>query len=444
MRGALGEVVQQRLGELERAVATLAPHVRLSQRDALGLCPVLQKLQLGLGIGGETIERDHRGHAELAHVFHVALEVDNALLQRGDVLVRKLRLGHARVVLDGAHRSHDDGTGDVQLAVTGLDVEELLRAQVGAEAGLREHDVRVLLGGAGGNQGVAAVGDVGERAAVDERRSTAEGLHQVRVDSVLEQCGHRTLGIEVAGGDRLLVVGQADGDVGQALLEVIQVRGQTQNRHDLGGGGDGEAGLRRHTVRRAAQAGDHVAQRAVVDVQAALPGHPPRVDAEGISLVDVVVDERGQRVVGAGDRVEIAGEVQVDLLHRHHLGVSAARGAALDAHYRAERRLAQRDHGVLAQLRQRVRQADQRGGLALARRRRRDTGDQDELARGVARALGDVHLGHVLAVRDQRIAGHPGLLSDLPNRGECVGLSNFDVSQRLCSHAPHTTTAPMA
>ena len=444
VRSALGEVVQQGLCKLERAVAALRPHIRLSQRDVLGLRPVLQEFELGLGIRGEAVERNHRGHTELANVFHVALKVDNSFLQSADVLRRQVRLGHARVVFDGADRGHNDGTGDIEVPVARLNVEELLRAQVGAEAGLREHDVRVLLGGAGGDQGVAAVGDVGKRAAVDERRRPAESLHQVRVDRILEQRGHRALGTEVAGCDRLLVVGQPDGDVGQALLQILQVRGQTQNRHDLGGGGDGEAGLRRHAVGRPAQAGDDVAQRAVVDIHTALPGHTARIDVERVALVDVVVNERGQRVVGTGDRVEIAGEVQVDLFHRDHLGVTAAGGAALDAHHGAERRLTQGHHGVLAQLRQRVRQTDQRSGLALARRGWRNTGDHDELAGGVPRALGDVHLGHVLAVRDQRIVGHPSLLSDLRIRSECVGLSNFDVSQRLCSHAPHTTTAPMA
>ena len=215
--------------------------------------------------------------------------------------------------------------GDVEVPVARLNVEELLCAQVRAEAGLCEHDVRVLLGGAGGNQGVAAVGDVGERAAVDERRCPAESLHEVRVNRILEQRCHRALGTEVTGRDRLLVVGQPDGDVGQALLQVLQVRGQAQNRHDLGGGGDGEAGLRRHTVGRSAQAGDDVAQRAVVDVHTALPGHTARIDVQRVALVDVVVNERGQRVVGAGDRVEITGEVQVDLLHRHHLGSNRRR-----------------------------------------------------------------------------------------------------------------------
>ena len=44
-----------------------------------------------------------------------------------------------------------------------------------------------------------------------------------------------------------------------------------------------------------------------------------------------------EQVVRRGDGVEVAGEVQVDLVHRHDLGVAAARRAALHAEHRAQR-----------------------------------------------------------------------------------------------------------
>ena len=54
-----------------------------------------------------------------------------------------------------------------------------------------------------------------------------------------------------------------------------------------------------------------------------------------------------EQVVGAADGVEVAGEVQVDVFHRHHLGIAAAGGAALDAEAGAEGRLAQADIAFL-------------------------------------------------------------------------------------------------
>ena len=60
------------------------------------------------------------------------------------------------------------------------------------------------------------------------------------------------------------------------------------------------------------------------------------VDAELVAVVDVVVDERRGEVVRGADRVDVAREVEVEVLHRDDLGVAAARGAALDPEHRAE------------------------------------------------------------------------------------------------------------
>ena len=127
------------------------------------------------------------------------------------------------------------------------------------------------------------------------------------------------------------------------------------------------------------------AQRAVVHVEAAAPGDAARVDAELVAPIDVVVDHRGQQIVGGADGVEIAGEMQVDLVHRHDLRIAAAGRAALHAEAGAQARLAQADHRLLADAVQRVAQADGGGGLAFAGRRRVDRGDQDELAVRAAR-----------------------------------------------------------
>ena len=93
----------------------------------------------------------------------------------------------------------------------------------------------------------------------------------------------------------------------------------------------------------------------------------------------MVVEKSGQQVVGSADGVEVASEVQVDILHGDDLSVAAAGSAALDAEHGAERGLAQADHGVLAELVERVGKADGRGGLALARGGGADSGDEDQL-----------------------------------------------------------------
>ena len=83
----------------------------------------------------------------------------------------------------------------------------------------------------------------------------------------------------------------------------------------------GDAAERRH----------HRAQRAVVHVEHAAPGDAARIDAERIAPIDVIVEQRGEKIVRRRDGVEVAGEVKVDVLHRHDLGIAAAGGATLDA-----------------------------------------------------------------------------------------------------------------
>ena len=155
-------------------------------------------------------------------------------------------------------------------------------------------------------------------------------------------------------------------------LQILQARRQAEDRHHFRRHDDVEAVLARVAVAGAAERDDDLAQRAIVHVHHALPRDAAHVDAELVAVMDVVVDERGQQVVGQRDGVEVAGEVQVDVFHRHHLRVAAAGRAALHAEHRAEARLAQADHRLLADAVQRIAQADGRRGLALAGRRRAD------------------------------------------------------------------------
>src|SRR5216683_35591 len=115
-------------------------------------------------------------------------------------------------------------------------------------------------------------------------------------------------------------------------LHEVRVHGVPQKGgHDPGGRGDEKARLARHAVHAAAQAHDHLTEGAVVDVEHALPQHLTHVDAEGVAVVEVIVEGGGQEIVRGGDGVEIAREVKVDLLHGHDLGEPSARAAPLYA-----------------------------------------------------------------------------------------------------------------
>ena len=141
----------------------------------------------------------------------------------------------------------------------------------------------------------------------------------------------------------LLVARLPDLDLPEPALQIGKVGGEAEDRHHLARHGDVEARLARVAVGGAAKRGDDLAQRPVVHVDGAAPGDAAGVDIELVAPIDVVVDHRREQIVGGADGVEIAGEMEVDVLHRHDLRVAAAGRAALHAEAGAEARLAHAD-----------------------------------------------------------------------------------------------------
>jgi hypothetical protein len=223
-----------------------------------------------------------------------------------------------------------------------LDVEELLGAKVGPEACLGDDDVAECQRGARGHHRVAAMRDVAERAGVDECGTALQRLHQVGAHGILEEHRHRTGGLEVARADglRSAPAGGADDDPTEPLLEVLEARCERDDRHDLARRDDDPALFARHAFRGAAEADDRLAQGAVVHVDGARPGDAARIEPESVALLQRVVEHRREQRVRRRDRVEVTGEVEVDVVHRQHLRVAAARRAALHAEDRTEARLA--------------------------------------------------------------------------------------------------------
>jgi hypothetical protein len=87
-------------------------------------------------------------------------------------------------------------------------------------------------------------------------------------------------------------------------------------------------------------------------------------------MMNVVVDQGGQQVVRERNGGEVPGEVQVDVLHRHYLRVTAAGSTALLAEHRSESGLAQADDCAFADVVESVAETDRGRGLAFTGRRR--------------------------------------------------------------------------
>ena len=195
-----------------------------------------------------------------------------------------------------------------------------------------------------------------------------------------QQGRHRAGDLEVLGGDRLPGGRLGEDDPAEPRPQVGQVAGEGEDGHDLAGHGDDGLGLARHAVLAAAEADHHLPERPIADVDDPRPGDRERVDPERVLVMEAVVDEGGREVVGRADGVDVAGQMEVEVLHRDDLAVAAARGAALDPEDRSERRLADRDGGSLADPVQALGEPDRGRRLALAERGRGDRGDEDVLA----------------------------------------------------------------
>ena len=114
-----------------------------------------------------------------------------------------------------------------------FDVDELLAAEIGAEAGFGHHVIGELERRRGRQHRIAAVRDIGERSAVDEGRRAFERLHQIWRERLFEQRGHGAVRLEVAGAHRLAVARIGDDDVAEPLLEIVEVARQDRRSPSL-------------------------------------------------------------------------------------------------------------------------------------------------------------------------------------------------------------------
>src|SRR6478736_6157480 len=129
--------------------------------------------------------------------------------------------------------------------------------------------------------------------------------------------------------------------------------------------------------------------------------------------------------------MEVAGEMEVDILHRHDLGIAAAGCTTLHAEAGAKTRLAHADDRLLADMIEGVAKPDGGRGLALACRRRRDSGDDDYVAVTAPTERGDIverDLRLVVTVRQDIVRRDVELLRrHLDDRPHCGRLRDFDV-----------------
>ena len=259
------------------------------------------------------------------------------------------------------------------------------------------------------------MGDVAGRARVYERRLSFEGLHEVGQQRTAQQRHHRADGADVSGARRLPVARVADRRSVEATAQVVVAGGERYLGHDLGRVREVEPRIADGAIGGAAQAGRDLPQRGVRDGRNAAPDDAAGRKAGDLAALDGVLCEGREQVMRGGDGVRVPGEVESDVALRHDARAASARPAAVRPEDGAERRFGERRRCFVAELGERLDEADGDGRLALARRRGRDAGHDDEFAVGRAGAHGvQRDLGDVVAI--QRKA--PRL--DAQRSGDCA------------------------
>lgn len=241
------------------------------------------------------IHRDHTGQSVVApDIVHMPFQVRQPGGQRVEIFASDVGEFAAAVKFQRTQRRDDHGRGGHQSGFAAFDVDEFLGPEVRAEAGLGDHVVRQFEGGARRHHRIAAMRDVRERTAVHEGGIVFQGLHQVGPQCIAQQHRHRAVRLQFAGTHRSAIMGVADDDVAQPLLEIPEVGRQADDGHDLGGRDDVEAVAARRLAAGAAHGIGDAAQCPVIHVHHALPGDVRRIDAERVAVVDVVVDQCGE------------------------------------------------------------------------------------------------------------------------------------------------------
>ena len=282
------------LGKRRAAFAAFCPHLTQRRIDAQRAALFGNEVQLCLRIRGESVDSHHsRQSVDLGDVFHMAQQIGQAAFQRSEILTAQILLGSAAVVLQGADGGHDDAGICPQAGHAAFDVQKFLCPQIGAETGFRHGVITQGHGHARRHNGVAAVGNVGEGAAVDQGGRALQRLGKIRLERVLQQRRHSTGCLQIMGGDRCAVIGIAHNNAAQARLQIGQGGGKAQDRHDLTGHRDVIAVMAGNAVCFAAQTDGNAAQGAVIHIHGTPPGNALRVDAEGIALMNVVIDHGG-------------------------------------------------------------------------------------------------------------------------------------------------------
>ena len=132
-------------GQRFAALAALGPDFGQGNIDAQLMALCFNEIQLGLRVCRKGIDGHDAGQTEnILDIADMLQQVGQTLFQGFQILIVQITLRHAAVILQSPDRSDDHNGIRPETGDTALDVEELLRTEIGGETRFRDHIIRQL------------------------------------------------------------------------------------------------------------------------------------------------------------------------------------------------------------------------------------------------------------------------------------------------------------
>jgi len=376
------EQVNQLVGHVDTALAAFFPALVEADIYTVTFAFLEEHIDFSRCICSEFVDSNQDGQTKAAHVLNLFGKVREPVADSLDIFLGQFRLLDAAMHLEGADRSNNDNRIRIHVAIMAFDVEEFFSAKISTEASFRNGNIAQFKGHFGSKKGVASVGNVRKRTAMDDSRRMFQRLDEVRFDGIFHEHGHGPFTAQLMDIDRIPIKVRANDDTAKTFLQVFNIMGQAKDGHDFGSNSNHEPVFAHKTAGFTAQADNNMTESTVVHIHDAAPGNLTGIDPQFIALMDMVVNHCGQQVVGSRNGVHIPREMQIDVIHRNNLRIAAASSTALDSKHRPQGRFAECYDGFFANLIKGLDKANARRGFTFPSRGRRDGRYKDQFPVG--------------------------------------------------------------
>ena len=177
-----------------------------------------------------------------------------------------------------------------------------------------------------------------------------------------------------------------------------------------------------------------MAKGAVVQVHNTFPEDTTLINSQLISLVQVVVNQGRKRIVGSCNGMHVSSEVEINIFHWQHLGITTSSSTTLNPHYWTKRWFADSNHGFLANLVQGIRKTNSNSWFPFTCRCWVDSSNQNQFSNWIALNCTNfikAELSLVLSVQLQIIVRNTKFLHNINDWFQLNTLCDFNI----CFHS---------